>query len=514
MKCAVKFIAVVVLISALNCFASQFYFKNNPNSTDPNNYANVANWLDSTMNPAAVLPGATDQANFIYPPVQCYLATTASIKYFYDSNSGHFVFKNGANLTVSKQCLFGYSAPNTNVLVDVNAGATITCGRADPSLAVGDANNSSAVMNIQGTVTGPSDSIIPSNWMCIPYGAVDTQNTDMPYPNQSGVVNVSGNGKLIGFWQIIVSYIPGTEKGTLNIQDYNSTVTATSVYCNGGPATINVHNGLMNPYNLIMPWGGIAIDDHQYSHAVVNVSGNGRVLLRNGPYLPDSDASGNFNITLLGNLVMCAVPPTGALDPNYSGTLNINDANSVVDCNGLVAGEAGPAYINVNNGSLSCNTLYLTYPTSLKGEYGACQINLYGGTLTVRKNWQPGYNSARNGGNDRTHVDIRAGKLVVPLAQQSNILSDISLGIIKAYEGTGRLIITTDSVANTLTITGCPSAGPVPGDVNNDCKVNWLDLNLLAQNWLAAGTSADLNSDGRVNIKDYAIIAGNWLYNN
>jgi hypothetical protein len=189
------------------------------------------------------------------------------------------------------------------------------------------------------------------------------------------------------------------------------------------------------------------------------------------------------------------------------------DNNSVFDCNGAMIGEGGPATINMYAGTFSCNTLYLTYPEGWKGSLSSCQINLFGGTFTVKKNWQPGYNSARNGGNDNSHVDIRNhGKLVLPYSQYADIMNDISLGIIKAYGGSGRLIIVNDTVANTCTITACASSGPVRGDVNNDCIVDWLDMRALVLNWLSSGGSADLNGDGRVNFKDFALIGSNWLY--
>ncbi len=49
-----------------------------------------------------------------------------------------------------------------------------------------------------------------------------------------------------------------------------------------------------------------------------------------------------------------------------------------------------------------------------------------------------------------------------------------------------------------------------PGDFNNDCVVDNLDLRQIAINWLGTGP-ADLNGDSIVNIEDFAILAEHWL---
>ncbi len=47
------------------------------------------------------------------------------------------------------------------------------------------------------------------------------------------------------------------------------------------------------------------------------------------------------------------------------------------------------------------------------------------------------------------------------------------------------------------------------GDINNDCVVDYLDLNQMALNWLGTGP-ADLNSDLIVNFEDFRILAAHW----
>lgn len=53
----------------------------------------------------------------------------------------------------------------------------------------------------------------------------------------------------------------------------------------------------------------------------------------------------------------------------------------------------------------------------------------------------------------------------------------------------------------------------IAGDVNQDCEVNYEDLQIIAENWLTPQTEArfgDLNGDGTVNFKDFALMAADW----
>jgi formylglycine-generating enzyme required for sulfatase activity len=50
-----------------------------------------------------------------------------------------------------------------------------------------------------------------------------------------------------------------------------------------------------------------------------------------------------------------------------------------------------------------------------------------------------------------------------------------------------------------------------PADIFTDCKVDWLDLKMLADDWLWTGPSAaDIDNSGDVNFPDFAILANNW----
>jgi hypothetical protein len=50
----------------------------------------------------------------------------------------------------------------------------------------------------------------------------------------------------------------------------------------------------------------------------------------------------------------------------------------------------------------------------------------------------------------------------------------------------------------------------IPGDLNNDCVVDLLDLDEMSFEWLGIG-QADLNGDSIVNFFDFAILAQNWF---
>ena len=50
----------------------------------------------------------------------------------------------------------------------------------------------------------------------------------------------------------------------------------------------------------------------------------------------------------------------------------------------------------------------------------------------------------------------------------------------------------------------------LPGDVNNDNKVNITDLSILLSNFGKASTTVDLNGDGQVTITDLSILLTNY----
>ena len=62
----------------------------------------------------------------------------------------------------------------------------------------------------------------------------------------------------------------------------------------------------------------------------------------------------------------------------------------------------------------------------------------------------------------------------------------------------------------------CSISSAIDGDINNDSKVNFNDLTIMAENWLdsCSGPSwcngADINTDNIVNMQDFALLSQNW----
>ncbi len=65
-------------------------------------------------------------------------------------------------------------------------------------------------------------------------------------------------------------------------------------------------------------------------------------------------------------------------------------------------------------------------------------------------------------------------------------------------------------------ISGIPKTTAIPGDLEPDCDVDWMDLAMLSQEWLGFGlNSGDIapspTGDGIVNMLDFALLAEHWL---
>ena len=71
--------------------------------------------------------------------------------------------------------------------------------------------------------------------------------------------------------------------------------------------------------------------------------------------------------------------------------------------------------------------------------------------------------------------------------------------------------ISLPSIVLTVLLASSVVAGSQVGDLNRNCRVDFVDLRVLAEQWLsAAGGSADLNGDDKVNTVDFALLAENW----
>ncbi|MHC4620103.1 MAG: hypothetical protein ACYTEQ_20340 [Planctomycetota bacterium] len=55
-----------------------------------------------------------------------------------------------------------------------------------------------------------------------------------------------------------------------------------------------------------------------------------------------------------------------------------------------------------------------------------------------------------------------------------------------------------------------PSVAKPVGDLTDDCKVDYADVEVMAGEWLSSGVKADLVEDGKVDFNDYAVLANTW----
>ena len=60
------------------------------------------------------------------------------------------------------------------------------------------------------------------------------------------------------------------------------------------------------------------------------------------------------------------------------------------------------------------------------------------------------------------------------------------------------------------TATPTPVPSVIPGDINNDGKVNIFDFNLLVGDFQSQNLRSDLNKDGKVDLFDFNILVGDW----
>ena len=67
------------------------------------------------------------------------------------------------------------------------------------------------------------------------------------------------------------------------------------------------------------------------------------------------------------------------------------------------------------------------------------------------------------------------------------------------------------SLILTIFLVGSLHAKCPEGDLNRDCRVDMLDIQLFGEKWLTLEeSSADLNDDGKININDFALLADQW----
>ena len=60
----------------------------------------------------------------------------------------------------------------------------------------------------------------------------------------------------------------------------------------------------------------------------------------------------------------------------------------------------------------------------------------------------------------------------------------------------------------------CGIAAAVVGDIDMNGDVDWFDMALLTDDWLAAGGISDIDDNNTVDLIDYSLLSGNWLCTN
>ena len=88
-------------------------------------------------------------------------------------------------------------------------------------------------------------------------------------------------------------------------------------------------------------------------------------------------------------------------------------------------------------------------------------------------------------------------------------------GTVKPYTVYWNGIVITASAQRTITVAGdCPFLAEISGN----CRVDYIDLSMLAAKWLTAGEPANCHlpediagNDCYVNFKDFALLAQEWM---
>jgi len=190
-----------------------------------------------------------------------------------------------------------------------------------------------------------------------------------------------------------------------------------------------------------------------------------------------------------------------------TGILDLQAGAIIVDHNLSVGGRGndwgtltgGTGTINITGGTITCAVLFIPEGNSVSGAKGT--VNLDGGIIDANV-----FTMDANG-----FVYVTEGELIVDGNQISQINDYISSGKINAGAPNYTLEVVYDSDANTTTLFATSDCG-AGADLYSDCFIDYKDLKILCDNWLAVGfNDADFNADGIVNFRDYAELASQWL---
>jgi len=212
----------------------------------------------------------------------------------------------------------------------------------------------------------------------------------------------------------------------------------------------------------------------------------------------------------------------------WDGELTIlSDGELTVSTNMFIAYGTGEAGIVKNNGSMSIGwDLYV-------GKDGAGQIDMYDGSVDIAGYLRVGTGLGTGrinltGGiiragdfdvdNSKADIDITRGILLLKGDHSSAISDMITAGALTAYGDPAKVLYDYDLTNPTWTTVRSIAVSPcLTGDLDINCFVDFVDLQLFAQQWLdPSGCDgqgcADFDSANGVEFGDFSVLANNWQY--
>jgi T5SS/PEP-CTERM-associated repeat protein len=429
---------------------------------------------------------------------------------YYLGSKGALSITGGGVYTAGDDIFIGYQGPATATVS--GAGSLLTCTGDDVYLG----NVGSATITIEDG------------------GQILSAGDDMMIPNAT--VNVNG-GTLANTGDMIAVGITDGYTGTVNIDGGGAMNTLNGggriyVGYGGGSGRVNVTNGtLASDLDLRLAHGsGDATTPgmgtakgflNVYEHGVVNVGrdfetgsnanstsqwGNG---LEATVHIYDGDVNVNGYMCLgyqaKGGTITNFIVDDGTVDvglaPDTLSDLILGwydtDANVDLVLNGGSMTIAGAIYMGRTTDATGAAI------TNTGSNSGVIRVTIDGGVLQAED-----YIDA---GSITNHlITFKDGQLKINglNVSEAEMLALITGGDITCPNG---YVIYTEDAYTVLALTEAP---PIPGDANDDGKVNADDAAKLAAYWgITSGAEwgdGDFNGDGKVNAADASILAANW----